>query len=50
MEVIKFETHPFKSNFDSWPLGSGIPGSKDRRSKAQSLFVIAFLLCSRDFY
>lgn len=32
-----FETHPFKSNFDSWPLGSGIPGSEDGRGKVAAL-------------
>lgn len=32
-----FETHSFKSNFGSWPLGSGIPGSEDGRGKVAAL-------------
>eukprot|EP01018_Ginkgo_biloba_P036884 Gb_31397 [translate_table: standard] len=32
-----FETYPFKSKFDSWPLGSGTSGSEDGRGKVAAL-------------
>ena len=28
-----YETHSFKSNFDSWPAGSAAPGAEEGRGK-----------------
>lgn len=28
-----YETHAFKSNFDSWPSGSTTPGAEEGRGK-----------------
>ena len=28
-----YETHSFKSNFDSWPAGSAAPGTEEGRGK-----------------
>ncbi|KAJ6912710.1 villin-3-like [Populus alba x Populus x berolinensis] len=32
-----YETHSFKSNFDSWPAGSAAPGSEEGRGKVAAL-------------
>ncbi|TQD92833.1 hypothetical protein C1H46_021542 [Malus baccata] len=32
-----YETHSFKSNFDSWPLGSATSGTEDGRGKVAAL-------------
>ncbi|XP_062168173.1 villin-3 isoform X2 [Alnus glutinosa] len=32
-----YETHSFKSNFDSWPLGSATPGNEEGRGKVAAL-------------
>ncbi|KAJ8900010.1 hypothetical protein K2173_024122 [Erythroxylum novogranatense] len=32
-----YETHAFKSNFDSWPAGSAAPGSEEGRGKVAAM-------------
>jgi hypothetical protein len=32
-----YETHSFKSNFDSWPAGSAAPGAEEGRGKVAGI-------------